>query len=49
MTYYYPYSTTYLRTHMSRISRGFVVVGLAALCWVVVIAATHTLISLLPF
>ena len=36
MTYYYPYSTTYLRTHMSRLSRGFVVVGLAAICWVII-------------
>lgn len=38
--YYYPYSRVYLRTHVARISRGFVVVGLAALsAGIIVLAA----------
>jgi len=38
MNFYYPYSTTYLRTKMHRISRGFVVLGLAIVAWLVVLA-----------
>jgi hypothetical protein len=37
MPAYYPYSRTYLREHMSRISRGIVVVGLGAIAWLLVI------------
>ena len=38
MTFYYPYSTTYLRTNMERLSRGIVVTGLAIIAWVLVLA-----------
>jgi len=40
MNFYYPYSKTYLREHMHRISRGFVVLGLAIVAWLVFIAVS---------
>jgi len=36
----YPHSTTYLRSHMARVSRGFVVLGLAIVAWLVFIAVS---------
>lgn len=33
---HYPYSTTYLATHMERMSRGIVVGGLAIICWLII-------------
>lgn len=42
---HYEYSTTYLATHMSRLSRGFVILGLAAIAWVVAIGLISLVIN----
>lgn len=44
--YYYPFSTVYLATHISRLSRGLVVIGLAAICWVLVIGIAALIVNL---
>lgn len=43
---HYKYSDVYLREHMSRICRGFVVVGLAAIAWAIIVGAAAFIINL---
>lgn len=43
---HYEYSDVYLAEHMSRISRGLVVGGLALVAWAIVICAAAFVINL---